>query len=347
MSRALTRSERLDEMKALYFVRGYRDSEMAERLGIDRTTVFRDRRTLEQEHVFNQEEDGRWRLDRTQYLSNIKVNLAEALTLYLAARRMSQQTRVAHIPVANALEKLALTLRQPLTTRLVAAADRILAQRQDSTRTMVFATVAQAWIENRYVRLHYRAFGHTGEKTHRFAPYLLEPSPWNDGIYLIGQSDLAHKPLTLKLDRIVRATLLGPFDLPEDFDEAQLLRHAWGIWWGEGEPETVCLKFAPGPATRRLKESIWHPLEQVTDDPDGGARWQAPIADWQEMLPWIRGWGTGVEVLAPLALRETVMGEARALAMMYGWNMTSNPGAHPSIADTFAEIFGKETGESS
>ena len=241
---------------------------------------------------FVEQEQGRWKIDRTRFISNIKVDLAEALSLYLAARRTSQQTRVAHTSVASALEKLALTLHQPLTARLVRAADQILAQRQDPTRAAVFATVAQAWIENRHLRLHYRAFGHDEERVHRFAPYLLEPSPWNDGIYLIGQSDLAHRVITLKIDRIVQATLLGPFDLPDDFNEEQLLRHAWGIWGGEGEPETVQLQFAPGPATRRLKESVWHPLEQVTDLPDGGCLWQASIAEWQEMLPWnTRGGG--------------------------------------------------------
>lgn len=342
MSRALTRSERLDEMKVLYLARAYSDMEMGERLGVDRTTVYRDRMALEAEHVFVQEENGRWRLDRTQYLTHLKVNLAEALSLYLAARRTSQQTRVAHTPVASALEKLALTLHQPLTTRLVRAADRILAQRQDPGRAAVFAAVAQAWIESRELRLHYRALSHEGERTHRFAPYLLEPSPWNDGIYLIGYSDLAHRVITLKLDRITAASLLGPFTLPDDFDEETLLRHAWGIWAGEGEPQRVQLKFAPGPATRRLKESIWHPLEEVCDLPDGGCLWAAPIAEWQEMLPWVRSWGPQVEVLAPVDLRETVMGEARALASLYGWSVSSGRGTVPSLVDTFSELFGTE-----
>lgn len=121
-----------------------------------------------------------------------------------------------------------------------------------------------------------------------------------------------------------------------------MLRHAWGIWGGEGVPEIVRLKFASGQATRRLKESIWHPLEQVTDLPDGGCLWEAPIAEWQEMLPWVRGWGAAVEVLAPVELRETLMGEARALALMYGWTVASGRGAIPSLADTFSELFGGE-----
>ena len=38
MSRALTCSERLEEMKVLYFVRAYTDIEMGERLAVDCTS---------------------------------------------------------------------------------------------------------------------------------------------------------------------------------------------------------------------------------------------------------------------------------------------------------------------
>lgn len=118
-----------------------------------------------------------------------------------------------------------------------------------------------------------------------------------------------------------------------------MLRHAWGIWGSEQVPQRVKLRFAPGPATRRVKETIWHPLEELTDLEDGGCLWQAPIAEPQEMLPWIRGWGADCEVIEPMEVRETVMGEARALAMMYGWNVSSGHGATPSLADTFSDVF--------
>jgi len=45
------------------------------------------------------------------------------------------------------------------------------------------------------------------------------------------------------------------------------------------------------------------------------------VAEPQEMLPWIRGWGADVEVLEPEDLRERMMGEARRLARVYGWEV--------------------------
>lgn len=320
MGRGGTKAERLREMERLYFQQAYSDAEMASRLGVTRSTVFRYRVEMEQRLPFVEEEAGRWRLDRQRYLSSIRVNLAEALTLYLAARRTSQQTHIAHTHVANALGKLSLTLQQPMTTRLAQAAEDILSHRPSPTRITVFETVATAWIESRQLRIAYQPIQRQEESIHNFSPYLLEPSPWNEGVYLIGHSELMNQVVTLRLERIAWAELLGVFVPPADFDEQKLLRYAWGIGGNEGEPQVVRLKFAPGTATRRLKENVWHLLEHVEDDPDGGCIWEAPIADWREMLSWVRGWGASVEVLAPTALRLELVKESRALAEMYGWH---------------------------
>ena len=342
MGRGVTKAERLREMERLYLQQAYSDAEMADRLGVARTTIYRYRVELERQWPFVEAEPGHWRLDRSQYLSDIRVNMAEALTLYVAARRAMQQTRIAQTHVANALGKLALTLRQPMTTRLIEAAEKVLTQQHDPQRAAIFETIATAWIESRQVRITYRAFHNEQERVHRFSPYLLEPSPWNDGIYLIGQSDLVSQLLTLKLDRITHARLLGPFTLPADFDADKLLRYAWGIWGGDGTPHTVSLKFEPE-AARRLKESIWHPLEQVKELPDGGCLWEAPIADWREMLPWVRSWGPSVEVMAPPGLRLEIVGEAQALAEMYGWQTRRRAATRvPSDDESFGDFLSGE-----
>lgn len=317
MGRAGKRAERLIEMERLYCQGAYSDSEMAERLGVDRTTVYRDRQDLELRNPFREVEEGRHRIDLVHYISDIKVNRAEALSLYLAARRTSQQTRFAQAATAGALEKLASSLQQPMTERLVQAADRILRQQADPRRADLYETIARAWIERLSLRLHYHAFSRERQSIHRFDVYLLEPSPWSDGVYLIGYSDLARRVITLKLDRVEKAVLGSAFTVRAEFNEEAMLKHAWGIWGSDRTPETVRLRFAPGAATRRLKESIWHPLEQVSAEEDGGCIWEAPIAEWQEMLPWIRGWGADVEALAPVELRVAVEREVRRLMQVY------------------------------
>ncbi len=84
-------------------------------------------------------------------------------------------------------------------------------------------------------------------------------------------------------------------------------------------PVTVKLRFAPNPGViRRLEESIWHPLERIEPTEDGGRIWSVEIAEWREMLPWIRGWGADVEVLEPKGTARGAGEEAKRLARVYG-----------------------------
>lgn len=342
MSRGLARAERLHEMERLYLLRAHSDGEMAERLGVDRSTVFRDRRSLETTLPFIQEGPGKWRIDRVRYLSNIRVNLNEAMALYLAARRASQQTRLLQPHTATALEKLAVTLRKPMTEHLVRSAQAILRQRAQQEQVKVLETLARGWVDSMSVRIRYHSLRTSRSLDMKISPYLIEPSPWSDSVYVIGHSDLFADIATLKIDRIESAYLTGKrFEIPDDFDEQTLLRYAWGIWGREGEPERVVLRFSRERAVRRLKESVWHPLETITDLEDGGCLWQAPIAEWQEMLPWIRGWGADVEVLEPRDLREMMMGETKAMAEQYGWQLRSTKtGGELTLEDTYRDFFG-------
>ncbi|MDP2366166.1 MAG: CRISPR-associated endonuclease Cas3'', partial [Ignavibacteria bacterium] len=70
-------------------------------------------------------------------------------------------------------------------------------------------------------------------------------------------------------------------------------------------------------AARRIHESKWHPLERIEPTEDGGCLWSAEVAEWREMLPWVRGWGADCEVLEPENLRKSLMREAQELAELY------------------------------
>ncbi len=319
MSKGLSRAERLREMERLYLEHGWTDIEMAERLGVDRTTVYKDRDLLSSECPIEPDDDGRYKINRTRYLSHIRVNAYEALALYLPARRAARQTLVAQPHIAKGLEKLAVALKRPMTERLVKAANIILAQAALPERVAIMETVTRGWIEQRKIRLAYRGLRARQTGHHIVKPYLIEPSLWSDGSYVIGHSDYFDDIAVFKIERIESAELkLETFEIPEDFDEQRMLRYAWGIWSSEEEPVTVRLKFSGHEAITRMKETIWHPLQaKPLDQPDGDCLWEAPIAEWQEMLPWVRGWGADVEVIAPEELREKLMREAQKMAELY------------------------------
>jgi CRISPR-associated endonuclease/helicase Cas3 len=321
MSRGMTKAERLREMERLYVQHreGLTDAELAERFGVDRTTIFRDRRELECEIPFNEVEPGRWAIDRMKYLSSIRVDLTEALALYLAARRMSRHTRTHQVHVVSALEKLAAALKQPMTEHLVKTAASIAGQDPQPERQTILEILTRGWAEHIKVRITHRALSAKRSMTYVISPYLVEPSLWSDGAYVIGHSDVHDDVATFKIERIERASLTTErFTPPADFDEQELLRFAWGIWTSDEEPVTVRLKFTGREAVTRLKESIWHPSQRIHDSEDGGCIWEAQVAEPQEMIPWVRGWGASVEVLEPEEMREALAREVRRMARVYG-----------------------------
>ena len=224
----MNKAERLEKMKRLYIQRAYSDIGMAERLGVDRTLIFRDRRELTGQYPIEKDDQGRYRIPRAKLISEIKVNLHEALTLYLAARKTSRQTRFHHPHAANALEKLAATLRQPMTEKLLKAAESVLKQEKDPERIKIIETLAQAWVEQKKVRIEYQPLGMDGLTRHTVSVYLIEPSIWSDSVYAIALSDFNDRIVPFKIERIKTAVLSGEeFEIPADFDDQQLLKQLW------------------------------------------------------------------------------------------------------------------------
>src|SRR3989304_1088660 len=93
--------------------------------------------------------------------------------------------------------------------------------------------------------------------------------------------------------------------------------------------------------TRRVKESIWHPLEEVADTEDGGCIWSAEVAEWREMLPWVRGWGADVEGLEPEGLKNNLKLEVQKLAQLYNIVDNSSKNMGNSVEERILLLWGK------
>jgi predicted DNA-binding transcriptional regulator YafY len=94
------------------------------------------------------------------------------------------------------------------------------------------------------------------------------------------------------------------YQIPEEFDVNKYLAGAWGIFHS-GEPVEVRLRFYP-PAAARVKESIWHPSQALSDGPKGSVNMTVTVTGTVEITPWILGWGDAVEILAPQDLRKKI-----------------------------------------
>jgi CRISPR-associated endonuclease/helicase Cas3 len=116
-----------------------------------------------------------------------------------------------------------------------------------------------------------------------FAVYLIVPYAVGQSIQVIGKCQGEEHLRTFRIDRIVEACLTSePYDPPEEEALTASLADAWGIWYSEAEPLKVVLRFS-GQVAHRVRETVWHPSQEMTDLPDGRLIWRARIAEPREM----------------------------------------------------------------
>jgi len=322
MKRAANKAERLLQIEALLLEHpeGLTQAEIARRVGVNRSTVHRYLPDLDRFCVY-ETPDGKLAIDRDHYLTNVRLTLHEAMAFHLAARLMATRTDKHNPHAASALRKLGLSLEKlaPLISDHLAASADVMddqARRHDPVYMEALETLTRAWSLGRKVSLKHQ-MADQRVFTYTFAPYFIEPYAVGRTTHVIGWREPPDALRTFKIERIKAITILEEaYTIPADFAPRDLLADAWGIWYTEEEPVQVVLRFHPRVA-HRVRETQWHRSEQVEEQPDGGLIWRAAVAEPQEMLPWIRGWGGDVEVLAPEGLREGLMAEVRKLALLY------------------------------
>jgi predicted DNA-binding transcriptional regulator YafY len=301
---------------------GLRESEIAERLNLERRSVNNYLTALEQEGKLYKE-GMTWFVQTftPAVIRPLEIQAEEATVLYLAARMLVKQSDRRNEIAETVLHKLAHVLKADAgVAAYIEEAALELAQRPlDREYIGVFRSVARSYLYHRKLQIHYQPYQGSPFVT-TFSPYLIEPSTIGFSTYVIGYSENVQALRTYKMERIQEAKLLkDEYDIPEDFPGLELLRNAWSIYYGE-ETVEVILRFHPEVA-KRVQESRWHPSQQTvpdTTDPRFLCVY-LQVADTTDLTPWIRTWGANVEVLAPPDLRDRMMGEARRLGEMYGW----------------------------
>lgn len=294
---------------------GMTTPEIGNILGVTRQTAHKDIERLEEDGIPICQEGDRYFVEPS-YHSEIHLSLPEAWFLYLPLRRLVRAGMGRFPLIVSLLHTITSLLREEM-------ADPLLQELEEGKRAedQIFTTLVRCWHECRHVELEYRRPNANRASQLVVAPWWLEPAVWSDAAYLIGglrQRDNSYERVTLKLDRIlsIKATL-EHFERPPVQEIIATINQTWGIWIGEEKAVHVRLRFH-NRQYDRLRETRWHPSQQMTLDEEGYVIWEADISEPQEMLPFIREWGADVEVLEPAGIREQIASEAVATAQLYG-----------------------------
>lgn len=296
---------------------GLTSGELAQQIGVTPQTVRNYLNRLAFQLVPIYETEGRrYAIDRSQYMQPLRLTLPQAWMLYLPLRRMLRANLDRYRVVYDLLHRLATNLHPDLAEVI---APETLSEPQDIDR--IIPDLVEAWRTDHLIELRYQPLDKTYPSTLQVAPLWFEPAVWSDSHYLIAgflKLDGTHKIQALKLERVLSVkSLAEKFVRPSTSEFLKQIQSAWGIWGGNGV--VVKLRFH-NRVRLRLLETRWHPSQHVEEDNQDHILWQAVIAEPEEMLPWIRGWGADVEVLEPAELREKIAIEAERTTRLYGRN---------------------------
>ena len=343
MKRAEGKAARINQIERLLWSHpeGLTRTEIARRVGVNRSVItkYLDQDDLPPSIYEDHLDDKRLKINRDADLTRASFNLHEVMAIHLATRLLATRTDKQNPHAASALRKLGIALRQldeNVSRHLLLSADVMDedASYRDPVYLNVLETLTEAWASGRKVKVsHQMEDGRIFDYT--FSPYFIEPYAVGQTTHVLGLREPPGKVRTFKIERLRSAEILREeYELPEEFDPGELLRHAWGIWYTEADPQEVILRFHPR-VVRRVQESTWQRGEETELQSDGFLLWRARVAEPKEMLPWIRGWGSRCEVLEPVELKETLMGEAKTMAELYGWYVSTSPESHKTIIDDF------------
>lgn len=259
----------------------------------------------------------RYYLDES-YFSPFTLTADEGELLYLALERSLLYHSGHSSTLRSLLLKLGNKMLTPLADYVQAYLDQDAAKRPFDRW---FSLLAQAKRSRQEVWVVYHPLNRPYESRWLIRPYRFVSNPLSDGLYIHCEGSKngdEYIPMSLRLDRIVRVEITGrSFSTQEVAEFTTYAGSGWGVWNSDREPITIRLRFEPRHYDRLL-ETIWHPTQQIRVEKDDYVIFSVAITEPQEMIPWIRSWGSGVVVLEPSDLRQRMIRSLTRQLEAYG-----------------------------
>ncbi len=310
---SLKRTDRLRQVERLLFdhPNGWRIIELANFIGVNRRTIYRDIEALKQKGVPIWQDAGRFGIVRTDYRHPVHLD-AQALTaLIIGTQNLAALSQHQNLAAGKALQYLADALPLHLAALARQRAKNMLSETADAGRAETLEAIAEGWMTLRTVRLWY------GGETYTVSIYILVTAQLGD-IYAVGIDEHAGALRAFRLTNIQRARLLNQhytMPNPDDLGSDVFPLLPWPLAGASPHTE-IKLHFAPGAAPLRQDELI-HPSQRLEPMENGGFRLTLHVDDIEEVYRWVLGYGASVEVIAPAALRERLLTEARHIRALY------------------------------
>lgn len=321
----MTQSERFGIIERMLLVRrSVNFTDLQQRLGVSRATLFRDLRDLKDRMgvpVILDRDTGTYRIDRSveRYeLPGVWFSPGEIHAL------LSMQRLLATFDTGGILAEHIAPLRERLASMLESTTDsaeeiarriHIVSAAARHYAPQHFQTIAAALMERQRLLIRYRARSNDTNSEREISPQRL--THYRDNWYLDAWCHLRDELRSFAVDAIVEAKAKDTpaCDIP-DSDLAAALGTGYGIFAGQ-EIQWATLRFTAQRA-RWVAAEHWHPEQQGSFLDDGSYQLRLPYSNDPELIMDILKYGPDCEVVAPAVLRAKVVGLLKAAAGRYG-----------------------------
>ena len=178
-----------------------------------------------------------------------------------------------------------------------------------------FQRLAAATLQRRRLDIRYRSRSRDEATEREISPQRLVH--YRDNWYLDAWCHRRRALRSFSIDRVQSANELEtPADEVPATELDEHFASAYGIFAGKAN-KTAVLRFSPERA-RWVGDERWHPEQSGQFLTDGAYELRIPYRDERELVMDILRHGREVEVIAPKALREVVVGQLREALGRYG-----------------------------
>ena len=314
--------------------------ELAADAGVSQKTILRDLDKLRHVGfplVYETGDHGRrnWKLDGHAGLMQLSFTLEEAAALYLGRQFLEPLAGTYFFSGAHsAFAKIRSTLGDAPLRHLEKLAAAFYCKSHGladySHKGQLIDDLVRAIEDRRLTVITYQSLRSTEPVTlYDIHPYAVV---WHKhALYLIAHSCDHDAIRTFKVDRISAVEVQElQFTRPADFAAAALLAGSFGIYQGDGQTQTIRVRFSPAVA-RVVAERTYHPSQKLSQEPDGSLIAQWELSSLEELSSWILSWEKEAEVLEPEELRSAIATKLQQALAAYDPPSPISPGHRKSI----------------
>jgi predicted DNA-binding transcriptional regulator YafY len=298
-------------LRTLWTRNGITIGELAEEFGINKRTVYRDLRALQDSGypLLSEVVDGAalWSLEPSfKHVPAITFNLNELIALFSSRNLFKAHGFPLNLDLESAFKKITSALPGKDIAKLERMEEMFLpltkGSRMPGIDKNLFEVIQLALLYQNPVTLDYKP--RRGNQSFQCEAHPYSLVHHRGDLYLLCYVPRWNGMRYLAVEGIKKAERSRErFEIPEDFSVSEFLKIPFGIF--HGKPIALKILFDKELADY-MKGRTWHPTQKISSSRDGKILFSMTASGKEEIKAWILGFGPKAKVISPKTLRNEI-----------------------------------------